>query len=128
MNNEITIYELFGLMKDGKAPDKIRFQDRDFYFDNFSYICVDDETVYLFRELLWDDVDIDLLDEKVKILPEEHDEWENIEEINLKNKKIHNPVHDNYLATNSKEKYIILPTINKLIKNQKKIIEKLEDK
>ena len=34
MNKTITIYELLGLVKDGKAPNKIRFCDEIFTFNN----------------------------------------------------------------------------------------------
>lgn len=34
MNKTITIYELLGLVKDGKAPNKIKFCDEIFTFNN----------------------------------------------------------------------------------------------
>ena len=34
MNKTITIYELLGLIKDGKAPNKIKFCDEIFTFNN----------------------------------------------------------------------------------------------
>lgn len=35
---KITIYELLGLVKDGKAPTKIKYKNNIFYFDKHCYI------------------------------------------------------------------------------------------
>lgn len=53
MNKTITIYELLGLIKNGKAPKKIKWEDYIFSFYNNDYVCKntdfvkDRETNYL---------------------------------------------------------------------------------
>lgn len=68
MKNEITIYELLGLIKDGKAPKKIKYKDylwefekqfNDYY--NYERYLIGDEINY------WDDIKL-FLNEKVEII------------------------------------------------------------
>lgn len=107
---KITIYELLGLIKDGKAPKIIKdgeyiytlreqFND---YWNEESYLLVNG----------FDDYEntIDFLNSKIEILDEE-DEFEDIREITQE-------CFDHW--TQSKK-------INALIRNQKKIIEVLND-
>ena len=78
-NKEITIYELIGLIKDDKAPKKIKIDDDVWYFvkryDGNYYI---DKEEYCFHccQLGFDYyIENDLLNKKiVEILPEENDE------------------------------------------------------
>ena len=113
-NKEITIYELLGLIKDGKAPKKIKYYDAIFEFKNYNYYLKGrDEINYsLFYKLAALYMS---LNDTVEILPEENDEWEDIEEI----ENIDDFGVGNLTELNSK-------IINKLIKNQRKIIEKLD--
>lgn len=68
MKNEITIYELLGLVKDGKAPKRIKYKDylwefekqfNDYY--NYEKYLIGDEINY------WDDIKL-FLNEKVEII------------------------------------------------------------
>ncbi len=117
-NKEITIYELIGLIKDGKAPKKIKIKENVFELIVSRY--------YLNKEFL---VDNDLfykitlgyitLDDTVEILPEENDEWEDIEECSKKD----------FLDLTLDERTIELYYyVRDLIKNQKYLKEKLENK
>lgn len=45
MNKEITIYELLGLIKDGKAPKKIKWEDYIFSFYNDDYLCKNEDFI-----------------------------------------------------------------------------------
>ena len=40
MNKFITVYELLGLIKDGKAPEKIKYKDNDYIFTGYDYHCI----------------------------------------------------------------------------------------
>lgn len=40
MNKEITIYDLLGLIKDGKAPKKIMYNDNVYEFNEYDYRCI----------------------------------------------------------------------------------------
>lgn len=45
MNKKITIYELLGLIKDDKAPKKIKWEDYIFSFYNDDYLCKNEDFV-----------------------------------------------------------------------------------
>ena len=45
MNKFITIYELLGLIKDGKAPKRIKWEDYIFSFYNDDYLCKNEDFV-----------------------------------------------------------------------------------
>ena len=54
---KITIYELLGLIKDGKAPKKIKYENREYYlYDNKSYLSTDKtrffDRIYFFLLLI----------------------------------------------------------------------------
>lgn len=40
MNKIITIYELVGLIKEGKAPKKIKYENNIYEFTNYDYLCI----------------------------------------------------------------------------------------
>jgi len=109
---KITIYELLGLIKDGKAPKKIKYNERVYEIDeiqeDYSYFAINR------YEYLLDDINtFSRFNYEIEILDEE-DEFIDIEEIEIK--KIEETSHLEF-----KEK------INDLIKNQKKIINKLKE-
>ena len=111
-NKEITIYELMGLIKDGEAPKNIMYEGSLYaltYRNN--YIDADDG-IYLFSLIPINEV----LNDTVEILPEENDEWEDIEEIDI---------NLGILNMTGTEKYIS-NHINQLIKNQKYLKERLD--
>ena len=117
---KIDIYILLGLVKDGKAPKKIKYENREYYlYDNKSYLSTD--KTRFFDKIYFSDLNIE-----VEILDEE--EFEYIEELKLdgdfggdflindEGNKCHISSHDK----------TIVRRINKVIKNQKKIIERLK--
>lgn len=61
-----TIYELLGMIKDGKAPKKIMFDDYIYQFDNNYENYVRDDGIG--TSINWDYVAIKCLNEPVKIL------------------------------------------------------------
>ena len=106
---KITIYELLGLIKDGKAPKKIKHCGavyKHIYFDVYKNHDYEDT---LSGDLLFADRLIiqEHLTDEVIILDEE-DEFIDIEEIEYKPRKVQNAIND-------------------LIKNQKKIITALKE-
>ncbi len=127
-NKEITIYELMGLVKNGNAPKKIKFSEDIYTYVPQGHNYKDNEGYSLFGNHIINI--INYLAIKVEILPEENDEWEDIEEYD-----IGGPVGDieisldylkNVKCTNVEA--LLAETINKLIKNQKYLKEKLESK
>ena len=76
MNKEITIYELLGLIKDDKAPKKIKYDNKKYILGNGNYyyrisygigkIFTNDYNIFLCLndkvEILEEDKDIELLD------------------------------------------------------------------
>lgn len=118
---KITIYELLGLIKDGKAPKKIKYRNK-IYFRGWSDYMGDepiDEYYYDSEENSWNDELCLKLDDEVKILDQE-DEFIDIEELNLDTDELLKKV------VITAQDYVIEGKINDLIKNQKKIIDKLK--
>ena len=115
MKKTITLYELLGLIKDGKAPKKIKYENREYYlYDNKSYLSTD--KTRFFDRIYFCDLNIE-----VEILDEE--EFEDIEEITIRDKTIGFP-NGEWTARNMDKAFSI--KINQLIKNQKKIIERIK--
>ena len=118
-NNIITIYGLIGLIKDGKAPKNIKYNDEIFEYDKrYNYISQD-------GNLLFGDYIYELyytpstLNKIVEVSPEKHDEWEVIEECLKKD----------FLDLTLDERTIELYYyVRDLIKNQKYLKDKLDDK
>ncbi len=114
----ITIYELIGLIKDNKAPKKIKIYD-----DIFELLA----THYYLNGILEREKDLyykisggyAILNDTVEILPEENG-WEDIKEINFVDK-----FEDSYYDTCLIK---IGAVCNQLIKNQKYLKERLEEK
>lgn len=114
MKKTITMYELLGMVKDGKAPKKIKYENREYYlYDNKSYLSTD--KTRFFDRIYFCDLNIE-----VEILDEE--EFEDIEEITIRDKTIGFP-NGEWTARNMDKAFSI--KINQLIKNQKKIIERI---
>ena len=68
MNNTISVYELLGLIKDGKAPKKIKFDDTEYKYGNGYYYRIDNEMPKIFTN----EYNIFLcLNDKVEILEED---------------------------------------------------------
>ena len=62
---KITIYELLGMVKDSKAPKKIKYNDTEYYlYDRKSYLRTDNSRFF-------DSIYFKELNEKVEILEEE---------------------------------------------------------
>ena len=115
MKKTITMYELLGMVKDGKAPKKIKYENREYYlYDNKSYLSTD--KTRFFDRIYFCDLNIE-----VEILDEE--EFEDIEEITIRDKTIGFP-NGEWTARNMDKAFSI--KINQLIKNQKKIIERIK--
>ncbi len=119
---KITMYELIRLMKDGKAPKKIKFRKETYNYLDYT------NTYDLFNEYNWQCC----LNDEIEILPEENDEWEDIEELQEEGifkfyaedtgiEKDAAEVLDTYFE-------VLIIKINQLIKNQKYLKEKLENK
>ena len=103
MNNTISVYDLLGLIKDGKAPKKIKFDDTEYKFGNGYYYRIDNEMPKIFTN----EYNIFLcLNDKVEILKEDKSI---IEKIEIKKYNFHNDNH------------------SKLLKNQEQLSNKLNE-
>lgn len=123
MKKTITLYELLGMVKDGKAPKKIKYENREYYlYDNKSYLSTD--KTRFFDKIYFSDLNIE-----VEILDEE--EFEYIDKLDIEDNAMNRSERyirksDNKLVTLSVSDYVLANKINQLIKNQKKIIERLK--
>jgi hypothetical protein len=108
---KITIYELLGLIKDGKAPKKIVYDEGLYIFRDNDYYCNE-----YFRWFSQDILSTDNLNDEIEIIEEVEDkEYEDIEIISI-------DCEDDVRVT------ALIFTINALIRNQQKIINQLENK
>ena len=128
-NKEITIYELIGLIKDGKAPAKIKFRGEVYYWSYDTYtknFSTPDNQVSLFREYRIDYC----LNQKIEILPEKNEEWEEICELlndsryNFSDRQNGMTKEDRRLLDSNFK--TLGETINQIIKNQKYLKERLD--
>lgn len=68
MNKTITIYELLGLVKDGKAPKKIKYEEDYLLFDDVDKDYFSEKTDALFTKLFSKTATNYLLNDKVEII------------------------------------------------------------
>lgn len=118
---KITIYELLGLIKDGKAPKKIKYLGNIYEYNKKDkrYHNVDPKRLDLSSK--FGDFNFNYLDDEVEIL-DEKDEFIDIEEI------IYPDLNKDYeFEMKHKDIEKTYDAINDLIKNQKKIINKLKE-
>ncbi len=114
-NKEITIIKLLNEISNDKiVPKQIKYQNKIYTFNTIDKTYYDENNYDLF----WD-YNYLILNDTVEILPEENDEWEDIEEYDLK--------PDDW-SLPSQADIEIQKRLNIVIKNQKRIIEKLEEK
>lgn len=105
---KITIYELLGLIKDGKAPKKIKYKSHYWKYNERADDYIDEDEDYVFSCSNYDITS--MLDGEAEVLEEVEDkEYEDIEEITQE-------CFDHW--TQAKK-------INALIRNQKYILEQL---
>lgn len=72
MNKIITIYELLGLVKDGKAPKKIKYEDIIWKYDLQENEYIKDGDYWLFQDYFPNNLNfLDCLNDKVEILEED---------------------------------------------------------
>jgi hypothetical protein len=115
MNKTITVYELLGLVKDGKAPDKIKSEGHYYYFnvlekDYYEGMGYDYE--YLFKNISSDN-----LNDTIEII-EDNDKLEN-------NFNFIYEIEDEKVNTNFKN---IRTTLYEIIDHINKIEERLDER
>ena len=116
-----TIYELLGLIKDGKAPSDIEFNLEKYYMNcEGEYIRFDayGNLIYLSKEYNI----LKCLNYEVVIIEEvENKEYEDIEEMSYKYVNTYGNI-----SQHRKSEEPLIDTINALIRNQKYILERLD--
>lgn len=114
----ISIYELLELIKDGKAPKKIKYE----YL--IYELTPESNNYYCKNEMRWFTNEINslgVLNDEVEIIDEE--EFETIDELLIEYDDGDIGINKKYISSQQSE--IFAKSINQLIKNQKKIIQKL---
>ena len=91
-NKEIIIYELMGLMKDGKAPKNIKYHDETFEWTGKNY---ENDNNFL-SDLFYETDTIDILSLTVEILPEENEMKEMIYQKDRKVEILYNGTYKDY--------------------------------
>ena len=144
-----TIYELLGMVKDGKAPKKVKYKDKIYYYHegydfNYMYNSSDyspmdrDKSLFTFNSFkmkdgrqCWEDkAAIDFLNDKVEIIEEEKKIPEKLEEFGIQ----YNLDYIDYKNIETLKKWLnkdfqtIYDTLDLLIKNQNKLIDYLKSK
>lgn len=128
MNKTITIYELLGLVKDGKALKKILSHGLEYEFDIEAKTYIHRITECAFYDLM-DEYDDDLdvfLNDTVEII-EDNDKLEKIEITGEQIKTFYDG-GSHFIRTNRKDRHLYIPTLNKIIDHINKIEEKLDEK
>ena len=109
-----SFYELIDLIRDGKHP-KLLYSGSIYRYDGSEYVNgFGEELKDLIEMQHWTIKQLEVFDDEYEI----EDEFEDIEEINLS---------QYYGIEDSSLKYDVVSTINQLIKNQKKIIDKVKE-
>lgn len=117
----ITIYELLGLVKDGKAPKKIKYDETIYIFDKdgtyFSDVYGREGSLGIYLCLDY----VSSLNKTVEILEEEN----KIEKIKLSDERIIDTVNGeiHYIGTNRKDRDVYIPILNYLIAAVNKLKE-----
>ena len=115
---KVTIYKLIGLIKDGKAPKRIRYNNEIWkYNDELKTYDNDDYDKDLLEKLFYELYILDFINDEVEIIEEPK-----------KIEKIEKPTQDEYLYSNGKELYEndmkVYDKINELIDEINKLKEK----
>lgn len=123
------MHELLGLIKDGKAPKKIKYINL-IWTLNEDVQDYDDTERYLFKDFMADsDNNRSFLNDVLEILEEENKDFEDMEEIEYET-----VCEQNILDPLNPKKYYrfdeseMLIEVNKLIRNQKKIIKMVKNR
>ena len=125
MNKTISVYDLLGLIKDGKAPKKIMYNDNVYEFNEYDYRCivteiergfVDHRLIKNYNQNLQSS-----LNEKVEIIEED----KKIEKLKIKDGKITgNWGNGNYYCyTLSSPQAVIVNKLNELVDEVNKLKE-----
>lgn len=101
---KITMYELFGLIKDGKAPKKIKFRNEIYEYENhikdsfIDYVGIEKETneVFYLSSYIGNNYISDIFTDEVEII----EEPKKIEKIPL-------PSFDEFKRMSAEERYVI---------------------
>ena len=113
MNKTITIYELLGLIKDGKEPKKIKYGETNFIYigKENDYYNEKTDNLYLFKDYI---CTLEDLNEKVEILEEDKPI---IEKLKIKDNKVIGKWENgsDYHYTLSAPQVVIINKINEVI-------------
>lgn len=129
---KITMYELFGLIKDGKAPKKIKFRNEIYEYENhikdsfIDYVGIEKETneVFYLSSYIGNNYISDIFTDEVEII-EEDKEFEDIREIRGEVERDKTLSHDENQDSIVKNFNMLIKWVNLLVRNQKRIINEI---
>ena len=108
---KITIYELLGLVKDGKAPKKIKYANKqlDYDYENKDYYSYFDNVLFAYRFGNC----VDFLNDEVEII----EEPKKIEKIKSNGDEFYSDYIDTWISKNKTDAYceFLMNKINELI-------------
>ena len=126
--SKLTVIQLLNKIANGEeVPEKIKYRGLMYYQDGRGYFH--DETEYTTERAFLEGVRTDMvLNEEVEIIEPIEDEFIDIEEIKLERDDILGYYNgaSHRMTTNVKDREVYIKIINNLIKNQKKIIERVD--
>lgn len=109
---KITMYELLGMIKNGKIPKKIKYDNHPYIFNEKKDNYYENETC----SINWDYVSLHCLNEKVEILEEEKKIPERVPNAEVfEVPKLNNMELSNIALTNKEDIRIIKDTLNKVL-------------
>lgn len=120
MNKTITIYELLGLVKDGKAPKTIKYDTKEYVFRSYDYKEAMNDLIDEQSSLI-ECIDFYKFDEPVEII-ENNDKLEKIKSLNNVGSSINLTEFEDKQHLNN---HILKDKINKIIDHINKIEEEM---
>lgn len=122
MNKTITVYELLGLVKDGKAPKKIKYDTKEYVFRNYDYKETMDALIDEQSSLI-ECIDFYKFDEPVEII-EDNDK---LEKIKLDEEHCRLYKNNEEWWAIKRHQLFVYKEINKMIDHINKIEEKINE-
>jgi len=108
---KITIYELLGMVKDGKAPKKIKYDGVEWEYTGYQYERIDKANL----GNIWNNYNFNILNAEVEILEEEKKIPEKLPNIKFENGKLYLPVGNKHNYIIREVDKVFLDKINEII-------------
>ena len=117
MNKEITLKEFFKMIENNNIPKTVEYLKDIYIYNEDEEVYINDCSEDLFLKIFDEHLLSHVFDAKITILDENNDEFEDIEELDL--------IEVGSVIDFGCESNLHRAVLNELIRNQKKIIERL---